>query len=57
VLYYIKVTKFVKLANFCILEDFGVLYYIKVTKFVKFAYSGISKDYPCALLHKSHEVR
>jgi len=37
VCYYIKVTKFVKLANFNILEDFRVLYYIKFMNFVKLA--------------------
>jgi len=43
VLYYIKLTKFVKLTNFGILEDFHVLYYIKYTKFDKFSYIGILK--------------
>jgi len=38
VLYYIKVTKFVILSKFGLLEDFRMLYYIKVTKFVKLAY-------------------
>jgi len=41
VLYYIRITKFVKPANFCILEDLHVLYYIKYTKFDKLAYTGI----------------
>jgi len=40
VLYYIKVTKFIKLVTLGILEDFRVLYYIKVSKFVKLAYIG-----------------
>jgi len=41
VLYYIKVMKFVKPANFGILEDLHVLYYIKYTKFDKLAYTSI----------------
>jgi len=40
VLYYIKVTKFVKLSKFGLFEDVRVLYYIKVPKFVKLAYIG-----------------
>jgi len=33
-LYYIKPTKFVKLAYIGLLKDFRVIYYIKFTKFV-----------------------
>jgi len=46
VLYYIKVTKFVKLANFNILEDFRVPY-IKVKNFVKFAIFVFIKIFMC----------
>jgi len=45
VLYHIKVTKLVKLANFGILEDFCVLYYIKVTKFIKHANFNFLEDF------------
>jgi len=47
VLYYIKVTMFVKLGYIGILEDFRVLYYLKVTKFVKLAIFGLWKLFVC----------
>jgi len=48
VLYYIKDTKFVKLAKFGLLEDFRELYYLKVTKFVKLTNFYILEDF-CVL--------
>jgi len=45
VLYYIKVTMFVKLAYVGICEDIFMPYYIKVTKFLKLAYIGILEDF------------
>jgi len=57
VLYYIKVTKFVKLAYIGKLKDFRVLYYIKVTKFFKLCNVGLLGRFSCAILHKSHKVR
>jgi len=45
VLYYIKVTEFVKLAKVGLLEDFRVLYYVNVTEFVKLANFRISEDF------------
>jgi len=50
VLYYIEVTKFVKLAYIGKLEDFRVLYYIKVTEFFKLANVGLLGDY-CVLCY------
>jgi len=47
VLHYIKFTKFDKLSNFGLLEDFCVLYYIKVTKFVKLVKFGFWKIFVC----------
>jgi len=47
VCYYIKVTKFVKLEKYYILEDFRELYYIKVTKFVKLSKIGPFEDFLC----------
>jgi len=35
VLYYIKVTKFIKLPKLGLFEEFCVLYYIKFTMFLK----------------------
>jgi len=54
VLYYLKVTKFVKLDKFGILEDFRVLYYIKITKSLNLQSLIFMKIF---ILHKSHEVR
>jgi len=48
VLYYIKVTKFVKLAQFCLFKDIHVLDYIKVTMLVKLTYFGIFTEF-CAI--------
>jgi len=57
VLYYIKLTKFVKLAKFSLSEDFScAILYIKVTKFVKLAKFGLLEDLR-VLIHKSQEVR
>jgi len=57
VLYYIKFTKFVKLANFSLSEDFSCsILYIKVTKFVKLSKFGLLGRFSCAILHKSHKV-
>jgi len=47
VLYYIKVTKFVKLGYIDILEYFRVLYYIKLTKFIKVANFSLWKIFKC----------
>src|SRR3954468_230681 len=62
VLYYIKVTKFVKLQcivileDFNILEDFRVLHYIKVTKFVKLANFDILEDFRVLYYIKSRSL-
>jgi len=54
-IYYINVTKFVKLAKFGLFTDFRGLYYIKGKKFDTHAYIGIFENF--RVLHKSHEVR
>jgi len=47
VLYYKKVTKFVKNLYICILEDFCVLYYIKFTIFLNLQTLVILKIFVC----------
>jgi len=54
VLYNLKVTKFVKLDKFGILEYFRVIYYIKITKSLNLQSLIFKKIF---ILHKSHEVR
>jgi len=44
---YIKVSKFVKFANFNILEDFSCAYYIKLTKFDKLSNLVLLKIFMC----------
>jgi len=57
VVYFIKVTKLVKLIKFGLFEDFRVLYYIKVLKFIKLEKTWHFRRFSSAIQYNIHKVR